>query len=241
LLSKDKIRERQDAVKELIENKNLVQQFEETMKNFCDLSRGCTKITNQTIYPKDLLSIAQNAKPIEKLSQLCKASNSKLLKLDKDKIDEIIQFSNEIRIAIKENPSTELKKGDIIKEGYSANLDYLKEEFEKTKKDIQNYQEYERKKLNISNLKILKSTVLGYYIEITSSNAHKISSEYFKKQSNEKIARYTTDKLIALEKDYSSIIQKINDFEYELYCEIRLLCNGICRYNSLSRKRNSPN
>lgn len=221
LLSVEKITNRQDAVCELIETPELLDSFERVMQDFCDLSRGCTKISNETVYPKDLYSIAQNSTPLEELHALCNGTKSNLLKLDEKKIEDTINFAGEIKRAIKQDAASELKSGGIIKEGYCANLDYLRDKFEKCKKDMDNYQESERKRLNIKNLKVSHANVFGFYIEVTSPNAHKVSSDYLKKQVLTTCVRYTTEKLQDLEQKYSTLKVKINEMEYDLYCEIR--------------------
>lgn len=221
LLNLEKIKKRQEAVSELFENKEILTSFEKVMRDFCDLSRGCTKISNKTVLPKDLYSIAQNSTPLEDLYDLCAKTKSKLLKLDNKKIEKTLEFANEIKTAIKKDASNELKSGGIIKEGYSATLDYLWDKFNNCEDRMNDYQEKEKKRFNINDLKVLKSPVLGFYIETKLSNAHKFPSEYKKIQATRSYARFTSSKLQELEKEYSSLKSKINDLEYELYSNIR--------------------
>lgn len=221
LLDVEKIKKRQEAVSEFVQDVVLLEKLEDIMQDFSDLSRSCTKISNQTIYPKDLYIIAQNSQTLTKIMELCEKLDSALLKLSKTKINEIVEFAGEIKKAIKKDASEELKSGGIILDGYCANLDFLRNELLKCENEIKKYQESESKRLNIKSLKILKSGILGFYIEITSPNVAKISKDYLKKQTLTNCSRYTTEKLQNFEIEYSSLKHQINQLEYELYCEIR--------------------
>ncbi|MBQ8635413.1 DNA mismatch repair protein MutS, partial [bacterium] len=221
LLNIKKIKERQDTLNELISNQNSLEKLEKILECFCDFSRICARISNSTILPKDLLRMATSASFISDLDKLLKNYNSNLLKLDKNKIKYILQLANEIKSAIKEESSDQITLGNIIKEGYSANLDYLNSKLFEIDKQIKNYESKERKKLNIEKLKISSSSILGYYIEIPSAYAQKVSNDYFKKQALTKCVRFSTEKLNSLEQEYFSCKYKINQLEYELYCNLK--------------------
>lgn len=215
------IKERQKAVEELIDNKEIHKELQNTLENFCDLSRICSRISNSTIYPKDLFQIAKNSQSLQKLNEICSNFNSKLLKLNKNKLQEILDFANQIKKTIREDTNDELKAGGIIKDGYYPNLDYLKLKLNQCKQNIKVYEQKEAKRLDINNLKIACNKTLGYYIEITGAKAPKVSNEYLKKQALTSCVRFTTPTLKEYEQEVFNLTYQINELEYELYCQLR--------------------
>ncbi len=221
LLDIAKIKERQDAIEELTNNPQILTKLLNILECFCDFSRICARISNSTILPKDLLSIAKNSYSMDKLYEICKNLNSKLLKLDKNSCLQVLEFSKKVESAIDENAFDELKSGGIIKEGYDSNLDYLKEKLAQIQKRIHQYQEKEKNRLEIEKLKIDSSKVLGFFIEIPNTKIQKVPNNYLKKQGLSNCTRYTTQELNQLEQEYFNLKYKANEYEYELYCEIR--------------------
>lgn len=221
LLDIKTIEDRQKAVEDLLQNSKMLDDFENVLNSFCDLSRICSQISNSTIYPRDLFQISKNSKMLEQMSVLCHKFNSKLLKLNQDKLTKLLDFANEIKKVLKEEANNEIKSGGIIKEGYYPNLDYLKSKLKNCEIDIENYQQKERKHLDINNLNISYNKILGYFIEIPSAKAFKMTSDYVKKQTLTSCVRYTTSTLKQLEQEFFNLKYQINELEYELYCQLR--------------------
>ncbi len=221
LLDIDKIIKRQAAIEELIKNKKALKDFESTLCNFADLSRLCAKISNTTIYPKDLFVLAKNANPIKKIYTLSKKMKSESLKLEEYWYLETLELVENIKDAICKNAPQELKSGGIINEGYNTSLDYLRNKLKNTKTKISNYEKKQIKKLAIDKLKIKYSNILGYYIEIPTSKSNSLSDKYLRKQTLQLYSRYTTQELKDLEAEISSLTYQINQLEYALFCDVR--------------------
>ena len=221
LLNIEKINKRQEAVKELIENPDSLALCVNVLQNFCDLSRGCSRISNQTILPKDLLNLANNSMFLEGLDNVCSKFKTPLLKLNKQKLDEIINFATQVQMAIKEDASPELKGGNIIKDGYNAELDYIKNQLSKLDKNLAKYEDELKNKFDIKKLKIAKNSGIGICIEVPPSSAYKISGDFYKIQEVYTCVRFTNEKLREIQKDYSDLTLKANKIEYKLYCELR--------------------
>ena len=88
-------------------------------------------------------------------------------------------------------------------------------------KQIVQYETREKSRLQVDNLKISNSKIIGYYIEIPNSKIQKIPSEYLKKQSLSNVSRYSTEKLCTLEQEIYNLKYKINEYEYKLFCDLR--------------------
>ena len=221
LLNLENILERQNAVDEFIQNIELLSKIEKILDDFSDLSRICAKISNSTILPKDLYAICESASSLVELFDLLKEMNSEFLKLNNEKFIKILDFIKQIKLSIKKDANDEITQGNIIALGFDSNLDYLKDKLSDFEKQIYAYESHERKRLNIDNLKISLSKVLGYYIEIPNSKIQKASNQYIKKQALTNSTRYTTQKLSEFEQEIFNLKYKINEYEYKLYTNIK--------------------
>ena len=221
LLDVEKIKKRQDAVEELVYNRRLLESTEQILEHFCDLSRMCAKISNSTIFPKDLFQIVTNSKNLEDIYNICTKFNSPLLKVNRNKLSETLRLASKIKSAIKENSPNEITKGGIINEGYDAHLDYLRSKLNNSFEELDKYEASEKKRLDIEKLKIDSSNAIGYYIEIPASRINKVPKEYLRKQALTSCSRYTTEKLKKIETEIFNLKFQINGLEYDLYCDIR--------------------
>ncbi len=221
LLDKAQIQIRQNAIRELIQNKKLITSFENIMEQFCDLSRICARLSNTTIYPKDLFQLVNNSKDIENLNNLCNKLKSSLFKIKQKELKKVLDITKEIKLAINENTSNDVKSGGIINDNYNSNLDYLRSKLKKISQDILSYEAQQKILLKTDKLKINSSASIGYYIEIPSSRQNSVPKEYLRKQILSSCARYTTEKLKEYEQEYFNLKFQINELEYSIYCEIR--------------------
>ena len=221
LLNTDLIKKRQNAIEELVLNYDKLTNLEKLLENFSDLSRICAKISNSTINPKDLFQITDSIFCLREINKLCKTFNSPLIKLNGENLAKSQNFANKIKSALYDEQADELKQNRIIKENYNTNLDYLRKKLEDINKDIEKYETNEKNKLKIEKLKISSSKLLGYYIEIPISSQKFIDDSYIKKQSLSNCIRYTTKELATFEQEKNNLLYKINQFEDELYKEIK--------------------
>ena len=128
-----------------------------------------------------------------------------------------------IESAIVDNPPLVIKEGNIIKEGYSAELD----EYRDAKKNGQNwlreFEEKEKQRTGIQKLKIGYNRVFGYYIEVTKSQLNLVKDEfnYTRKQSLTNAERFITPELKEMEDKILSAQDRIVSLEYEIFSQIR--------------------
>ena len=221
LLNTDEIQKRQIAVQELIEKQPLLTELESAMDNFCDLSRLCAKISNSTISAKNLLQISENADFLYKIEEICKKLDSELLKINSKNLNKTNEFINEIKSALLDEPSSDIKSGGLIKEGYSATLDYLKYDLKNSEAKLNAYIKREAARLKIEKMRFGKSNSIGFFVEIPTSKANLVSSDYFKKQVLSACIRYSNDAIKKYEQEIFNLTYQINQLEYELFCELR--------------------
>lgn len=125
--------------------------------------------------------------------------------------------------AIYEEPPVSIREGYLIKEGYSKELDDLKDLRTGGKDFISKFESDERARTGIKNLKVGFNKVFGYYIEVSKSNIPMITEDmgYIRKQTLANGERYITDVLKEKEDLILGAEEKIVNLEYYLFDNIR--------------------
>ncbi len=129
--------------------------------------------------------------------------------------------------AILDDPSVLLTEGDLIKDGYNAELDDLRNMHKNTQAVLERYLEEEKQRSGIQNLRIRYNRVIGYYLEVTKGNLANVPGHFIRRQSLVGGERYTTDHLAELESKINGAQERIVELEKRLFLEVR---EGIKKY-----------
>jgi len=108
----------------------------------------------------------------------------------------------------------------FIREGYSGELDELRQIAFEGKDWIARLENQERRKTGISSLKVKYNKVFGYYIEITRSNLGSVPEHYIRKQTIANGERYITAELKDFETKVLTAQEKMAQMEKSLFQEI---------------------
>ncbi len=111
--------------------------------------------------------------------------------------------------------------GGFIRDGFSTELDALRELAHGGKQWIARYQAQEIERSGIPSLKVGFNKVFGYYIEITNAHREKIPDNYIRKQTIKNAERYITPELKEYEEKVLSADQQAKDLEYALFLDLR--------------------
>ncbi|HUX59952.1 MAG TPA: DNA mismatch repair protein MutS [Ignavibacteriaceae bacterium] len=219
----DQIQKRQSSVEELFNNKSLRKTLLNELKEIGDLERLISKICTGRANPREVVALKFSLMKLplikEKLSQV---SVNTLLSI-KDNISPLENLVNKIHNSIVDSPPLSLNDGGVIKNGFSAELDELRNISLHGKDWIANLQKTERERSGISSLKVSYNKVFGYYIEISHANKEKVPSDYLRKQTLVNSERYITPDLKDYEDKILNAEEKIYELESQLFNEIRLL------------------
>jgi DNA mismatch repair protein MutS len=123
--------------------------------------------------------------------------------------------------AISEEAPVSITEGNIIKQGYSKELDELRDASLSGRQWLLSLEEEEKQKTGIKNLKIQYNRVFGYYIEVTKSNYSLVPERYKRRQTLANSERYTTEELREIENKIVGADEKIVQLEYKLFTGIR--------------------
>ena len=215
------INRRQAAVAELHDKVSLRGELGEALTGILDLERLITKIVYKTASAKDLRAVAETAKKLPLIKALVLPSTSDELRSIGAELDTLDDVGGLIDAAIVDDPPFSVREGGFIREGYNADVDYLRSIMTNSKDWIAKIEETERAETGIRTLKVGYNRVFGYYIEVSKSFIGDVPERFIRKQTLTNCERYITEELKEMESQILGATDKLTALEYQLFCDVR--------------------
>ncbi len=220
LLKLNLIQERLDAVESLVNDIILRNNVREELKPIYDLERLTSRIATGTANARDLIALKNSIASLPDLKIDLENSTNKLLISYSKQISDFKDLFNILDAAIVEDPPFIIREGNMIKSGFSKELDELVNSVSDKTSWIASLEAVEKEKTGIRTLKVGYNKVFGYYIEISKSFINQVPDYYIRKQTLVNAERFITSEL----KDAESIVlnakEKINGLEYQIFKEL---------------------
>ena len=226
LVELEPIRQRLDAVEELVELPDLRDALTALLKNIADMERLNGRIGMASASGRDLRALHDSLIYLPSLLDSLTIVQRTLLTSLMAAIDPLDDICRLIARGIVENPPFSLREGGIIAPGYHAELDELRAVSSEGKGFIARLEAQERMRTGISTLKIRYNRVFGYSIEITKSNLTAVPADYIRRQTLANAERYVTAELKNFEEKVLGAEERICTLEFTLFQEIRELVAG---------------
>lgn len=217
LIDKKEIEKRYDTIDILLKEFILKEDLANLLFEVYDLERLSGRIAFGNANAKDLLQLKSSLKVLPEISSLL--TQIKFYK-NFQSLDDLYEL---LEKSIYENPPISIKEGYLIKDGYNAELDELKSLRKGGKDFVARFEEEEKERTGIKNLKVGYNRVFGYYIEVSKGNTNLVKEEYGyeRKQTLSNSERYISPILKEKEALILNAEEKIVELEYNLFIEIR--------------------
>jgi len=217
LIDKKEIEKRYDTIDILLKEFILKEDLANLLFEVYDLERLSGRIAFGNANAKDLLQLKSSLKVLPEISSLL--TQIKFYK-NFQPLDDLYEL---LEKSIYENPPISIKEGYLIKDGYNAELDELKSLRKGGKDFVARFEEEEKERTGIKNLKVGYNRVFGYYIEVSKGNTNLVKEEYGyeRRQTLANSERYISPILKEKEALILNAEEKIIDLEYNLFIEIR--------------------
>lgn len=223
LLKKEAIEERLDIVEIFTQQFIQRESIKEILKEIYDLERLSSRIAFGNINARDLKWISSSLKVLPELKQQLYSFNEPLTDQLANQIIDLSHITKLIDDAIIDNPPLTIKEGNIIKDHFNEELDELRYLRDHGKQWLVDFEQKEKEKTGIKNLKVGYNRVFGYYIEVTKGSLDLVKDEfeYTRKQSLSNAERFITPELKDMESKILSAQDKIQKLEYVLFTQVR--------------------
>ena len=222
LTDKDEIDRRLDAIEALCGADMTVSLLREELAQVYDVERLLSRISYRSINAKDCLALRDSLSHVPAIYQAVKglAPQGMLGELldQLTPLDDVVELLTQ---AIDPDAPALMSDGHFIRDGYSKELDKLREASRNGKQWIADLEAKERELTKIKNLKILYNKVFGYYIEVTKSNYDQVPYRYTRKQTLANCERYMTPELHEIEETVLGAQEKALRLEQALFLEVR--------------------
>lgn len=191
------------------------------LKDVADLERLVGRLNLGTATPRDLLALNRSLSRTPEVNLILEDSKSLLLQVLKENISELPEVRDLVSRAISDEPPINVADGGVIRDGFNAELDELRGMSQSAKQIIAAFEEQERVRTGIGNLKIRFNNVFGYFIEISKGNVGRVPEEYERRQTLTNAERYTMPQLKEWEARVLGAEERILALESELFQEVR--------------------
>lgn len=231
LIDRNEIIKRHNYVEALINNYVAKEEIKESLKTVYDLERIIGRISVGNANAKDLVQLRRSLANIPNFKKNVMALGT----------DDAISFANGIDTheklydlldkALVDDPPLQIKEGGMIKPLYNKDLDELKEISGSSKDWILKFEAQERERTGIKTMHVGYNRVFGYYIEVSKGALQNLtdSDHYERKQTLANAERFITPELKKYEQIVVGSTEKIQKLEYDLFIEIRDVCQGFTK------------
>ncbi len=188
------------------------------LSKIADLERLINRVRSNIATPRELVTLRHSLEITPKLGEII-GENHQFAPFKP--CPEVVVL---ITRAIADEPSSTLGEGNVIRKGFSEELDNLRLASQNARQYLANLERQEQEKTGIKSLKVGYNRVFGYYIEVSKANLAQVPPHYIRKQTLVGGERFFTPEL----KEYESMVLNARDRIAELESNIfRQVCHQV--------------
>jgi DNA mismatch repair protein MutS len=224
LIDPDAISARFDAVAHLLKQTVVRGEIRKELRGIQDLERLTSRITLGLASPRELLALRRSLAQLPVLKNFLTpppSGGSDLIRILHDEFDELTDVRERLEKALSDEPPAVATEPGIIRSGFHAELDELRNLSQHSKTIIASMEDRERKRTGINSLKIRFNQVFGYYIEISKPNLPNAPADYERKQTLVNAERFTFAELKEYECKILAADERILEIECQLFIDLR--------------------
>lgn len=216
------IEARLEVVDHFVQTPQQVEELSGYIRRMGDLERLIAKVPLGKINPREVTSLKRSLETIPLLVASLQGTKNAMLQKIADGLDDCKQLCQEIGQQIMEDPPVNLSKGGVIADGWSEELDDLRDIMKNGRNRLVGIKEREVERTGISSLKIGFNNVFGYYLEVTNRFKNDVPAEWTRKQTLTNAERYITEELKVLEDKILGAEEKVLVLEASLFEQLVL-------------------
>ncbi|MBC3767688.1 DNA mismatch repair protein MutS [Neptunicella marina] len=225
------------------------------LKPIGDMERILGRLALRSARPRDFARLRQAFGQLSSIQAFLATIDAGLLSSLAGEVSEFPEFLELLERAIIDNPPVLIRDGGVIAEGYSAELDELRDLAQGATQYVEQLEARERERTGIPTLKVGYNKVHGFFIDISRSYSDQVPAEYIRRQTLKNNERYIIAELkehedkvltsqsraLALEKRlyeglFDTLLQKLAELfsSANALAELDVLCNLAERAETLN-------
>jgi len=171
----------------------------EHLKSCVDVERITARIALRSARPRDLSGLRDTLLTLPQLLTALAACDSTLVNTLADALQADINIVSVLQRSLKPEPSSILREGGVIADGFDAELDELRGIQNNCGDFLLALEARERARTGIATLKVEYNRVHGFYIEVSQAQSINVPDDYRRRQTLKNAERYITPELKTFE------------------------------------------
>ena len=214
------INQRLDVVEYFFRKPDFRSVVDEHLHRIGDLERIVSKVAVGRVSPREVVQLKNALAAISPIKKVCQEADNESLSRIGEQLNLCESIRDRIEKEIQPDPPSLLAKGGVIADGYSTELDELRQISSGSRGYLMHLQEREIEKTGIASLKIGFNNVFGYYLEVRNTYKDKVPEDWIRKQTLAQAERYITQELKEYEDKILGADEKIQALEERLFSEL---------------------
>ena len=216
------IDERLDMVDYFFKDLNFQSTVDEQLHRMGDLERIASKIAVGRVTPREMVQLKWALSALKPIQEACLSADNALIQRMGKQLHLCEHVRDRIEKEIQNDPPQLVNKGDVIADGFNAELDDLRAISRNSKDYLLKLQAKEADQTGINSLKIGFNNVFGYYLEVRNTFKKNVPETWIRKQTLAQAERYITPELKEYEEKILGAEEKILALEAKLFNELIL-------------------
>ena len=216
------INERLDMVDYFFKDLNFQSVIDEQLHRMGDLERIASKIAVGRVTPREMVQLKWALSALKPIQEACLSADNAVIQRMGKQLHLCEHVRERIEKEIQNDPPQLVNKGDVIADGFNAELDNLRAISRNSKDYLLKLQAKEAEQTGINSLKIGFNNVFGYYLEVRNTFKENVPETWIRKQTLAQAERYITPELKEYEEKILGAEEKILALEAKLFNELIL-------------------
>ena len=191
------------------------------LQGFGDMERILGRVVYGSAGGRDLAALRSAMERLPGIREQMAAFSDRRLTELREAIDPLEDVAGRIAETLRDEPPFSVREGGLIRDGYHAELDQLRDILSGGKGFLTELEQREKEKTGIRTLKVGYNKVFGYYIEVSNAFRDQVPEDYIRKQTLVNGERYITQELKELEHTVLTASDRAAALEYELFTALR--------------------
>ncbi len=215
------ILERQGAVSELVEQRQLRLALRRLLRPMGDLERLAGRAGAGSASARDLVALADGLERLPRLAALVAAGRSAPLTALQGPWPDLTALADVLRHHLVETPPLSLSDGGLLHDGVDPVLDGLRNQLDDQERWLAQQEAIERRASGNPNLRLQYHRSFGYFLAVSRARAQAVPEHWIRRQTLANEERFVTPELKGREGRILQLRARVCQREYELFCDLR--------------------
>ena len=214
------IRARLNVVQYCLQNEPFATAIDEQLHRIGDLERIISKVAVGRVTPREVVQLKTALLALAPVKEAMEHAGDEGLRRMGEQINPCSTLRQRIEKELQPDAPQLVNKGGVIADGYSAELDELRQISRHGRDYLLQIQQREVERTGIASLKVGYNNVFGYYLEVRNTYKDRVPAEWVRKQTLAQAERYITQELKEYEEKIMGADEKILALETRLFNEL---------------------